>query len=88
MQPKGGSVNPPNDTPLTLGKSCQSHFQTAADGLLQHVESKKCIHPLGGGKHPSPGTRICVYDSCAQEDRLKYRWFVPPKGICFCLNIY
>lgn len=71
MHPSGGSSNPRNDTSLVIYDSkkdpgrLQFRF-VAVDGAghygyIEHVSSKKVVHPKGGNLDPGNDTRLVLH---------------------------
>lgn len=67
----------PDNTKLYLADICDSHFNVLFNGVLQLAgeSPKHCIHPLWGGSIPEEGQQLCLYSTCANQDRLTYNWF-------------
>ena len=71
IHPRGGSPNPPINTPLAIHsgglgeKRLAFCFQeiagTGGFGLLQHVSSGQYVHPFGGSVHPHDDTLVVLH---------------------------
>lgn len=68
-----GSATPTMNSPTVLSDNCNdraSSFRLLSNGLIKHLPSQYCVHPLNGTA--AQGVKLALFPSCADEERLKF----------------